>query len=222
MRQLCRLSFSVPAPAPWWLRASRVVAGAVLMLAPMVPAAQAAPTLAQASAYLNGLGTVRGGFVQLSEDGSTSLGEVIIRQPGRARFEYAPPNAALVLIGAGQIAIFDDRSNEAPQVFPLGSTPLSLLLGNRIDLETSRFVAGQREEDGRLIVVGQDPDRPDEGRIEMVFADRPVALEGWRIVNAAGETTEVVLDPLTPAADVSVFDFDIDTELDRRGLRPRD
>lgn len=199
----------------------RIIGAALLGLCPALPLA-AAPTLAEVSAYLNGLGTVASEFVQLNDNGSASLGRLIIRQPGRARFEYRPPNTALVLIGSGQIAIFDDRSNEAPQIFPLGRTPLSILLGNRIDLETSRFVAGQRQEDGRLVVTGLDPDQPDAGRIEMIFADDPIALVGWRLVNGAGEITEVALDGLEPVSGVSVFDFDVETELERRGLKRSD
>lgn len=188
-------------------------------------AAQASLTRAdldRLSAYLNGLGTVRTGFTQIAADGSQSRGSLLIRQPGRARFEYDPPARAMVLVGAGQIAIFDDRSNQGPQVYPLGVTPLAILLGRNIDLASSGLVAAQRQEAGRIFILGQDPERPEMGRIELAFRRDPLQLEGWAIVNAAGETTQVILDGLEPAEGVSVFDFDLETELQRRGLTRTD
>lgn len=187
--------------------------------------ARASLTLAELdrlSAYLNGLGTVQSGFTQIAADGSQSRGRLVIRQPGRARFEYDPPARAMVLVGAGQIAIFDERSNQGPQVYPLGVTPLAILLGRQIDLARSGLVAGQRQEAGVVFVQGQDPERPEMGRIELAFRPDPVALLGWVIVNAAGDTTQVILDGLEPAEGVSVFDFDLETELERRGLRRAD
>jgi outer membrane lipoprotein-sorting protein len=191
-------------------------------LQPLAAQASGTALLDALSSYLNGLGTVASGFTQINADASRIRGRVLIRQPGRARFEYAPPDPALVLVGAGQISIFDARSNQPPQVYPLGSTPLALLLGREIDLARSGMMAGLREEGGRLVVTGQDPQRPEQGWIDLVFARDPLALIGWSIVNAAGETTEVLLDGLGPVEGVSAFEFDIDTELERRGLKSRD
>lgn len=174
------------------------------------------------SAYLNGLGTVRSDFVQTNADSSQSSGVVTIRQPGRARFEYAAPSRALVLVGAGRIAIFDDASNQPPQSFPLAQTPLALLLGQRINLGDAGMVAEVRREAGLVSVVGQDPTRPEQGWIEILFAENPALLLGWTIVNAAGEETTVRLEGLRPASDVSAFDFSVDAEMISRGLSKTD
>ena len=58
------------------------------------------------STYLDGLRTVKAKFTQINADGSLTTGSLYIKRPGRVRFEYDPPNDALVLAAGGQLAIF--------------------------------------------------------------------------------------------------------------------
>jgi hypothetical protein len=50
------------------------------------------------------------------------------------RFEYNPPNNALVLASSGRLAIFDDKGNQDPVIYPLKRTPLAIILAKNIDL----------------------------------------------------------------------------------------
>src|SRR5438128_1752331 len=59
------------------------------LAAPLSPADQA--LVAKAQAYLQGLASVKGRFVQTDPRGSTSSGDLYIRRPGKARFAYDPP-----------------------------------------------------------------------------------------------------------------------------------
>jgi len=52
--------------------------------------------LTRISNYLNGISTMEGHFVQVGHDGELSEGTFYLRRPGRIRFEYRPPNPALV------------------------------------------------------------------------------------------------------------------------------
>ena len=57
------------------------------------------------------------------------------------RLEYAAPNNALVIAGAGSVAIFDDKTKNGPTLFPLKQTPLNLLLGKNVNLNNSYMIS---------------------------------------------------------------------------------
>jgi outer membrane lipoprotein-sorting protein len=72
------------------------------MIALSLPAAAERLSLQELSRYLNSLTTAQTPFVQTNADGSRATGTLYIKRPGRARFEYAPPEKALVMAGAGR------------------------------------------------------------------------------------------------------------------------
>jgi outer membrane lipoprotein-sorting protein len=83
---------------------------------PLDAAAQKLP-LNDISAYLNKLQTAKGEFTQINDDGSISTGTIYIKRPGKVRFEYNPPETALVVAGSNTVVIFDKKSNQ-PAVSP--------------------------------------------------------------------------------------------------------
>ena len=66
-------------------------------------------SLEELSAYLNGVTTAVSGFTQVNGNGSVSAGRMFLKRPGRIRLEYDPPNLGLVVVGGGQVAIFDPK-----------------------------------------------------------------------------------------------------------------
>lgn len=195
----------------------RVLAAGLVLLAARPAYAEPIP-LARLSAYLNGIGTLRARFSQINADGTLSTGTLAIRRPGRARFAYDPPNPGLVIAGGGQVAIFDDRSNTAPEQYPLAETPLSVILDARVDLARAGMVTAHRDEGTATSVTAQDPDNPGRGSIRLLFTDDPVTLRQWVITNEAGEETTVILnDPETGITLPSSL-FDIRGEMAARGL----
>jgi outer membrane lipoprotein-sorting protein len=160
--------------------------------------AQAAEVpLSALSTYINSLTTAEARFVQTNADGSTAKGRIVIQRPGRARFEYDPPNKSLVLASAGAVAIFDSKSNQPPEQYPLARTPLNLILAPKVDLSTAAMVIDHGEVNGNTHVVAQDPKHPDYGTIELIFSENPVALTQWIITDDIGNKTSVALDKLT-------------------------
>jgi outer membrane lipoprotein-sorting protein len=151
--------------------------------------------LSELSRYLNGLGTVESSFTQINADGSVSTGEIFMHRPGRVRFEYASDDL-LVIAGGRQVAIFDGRSNTRPEQYPLGETPLNLILSDSVNLAASGMVVRHTEDGTTTRVVAQDPDRPDIGTIELVFTPDPVELRQWVITDNTGAQTTVVLGAL--------------------------
>lgn len=187
---------------------------AALLLA--LPAQAELIPLNTISAYLNGLTTAATDFTQVNADGSISTGAIKIKRPGRMRFEYAPPEAALVLASAGQVAIFDTKSNQPPEQYPLSRTPLNLILSPEVDLTRARMVVGHTEVDGTTRVTVQDPDHPEYGSMELVFTDQPLQLRQWVITDDLGAQTTVILNNLAATADFPPSTFSITAEQQRR------
>lgn len=185
-------------------------------LLPLPAAAEKIP-LGTISDYLNSLTTVETDFTQVNSDGSISTGKIYIRRPGRVRFEYAPPDRSLVIAGGQQVAVFDAKSNQPPEQYPLKRTPLNLILAENIDLSRARMVVGHTEDGTSTRVRAQDPETPEYGTIELVFTSNPVELRQWIITDDLGQQTTVVLGELKKGGNMGARLFDISAEMKRRG-----
>ena len=148
------------------------------------------------SGYLNSLTSFQADFVQVNADGSKSKGVVYVQRPGRARFDYAAPDKNLVIAAGGQLVIFDARSNQPPEQYPLARTPLNLILAQSVNLGAAKMVVGHQEVGNSTIVRAQDPKHPDYGTIDLVFSANPVALTKWIITDDIGNQTSVSLGEL--------------------------
>lgn len=168
----------------------------ILWAAMSLPAAAEKLSLGEISRYLNSLVTAQGQFTQINEDGTISTGRILIRRPGRVRFEYDPPEAALVVADGATVGIIDPRSNDGPQGYPLNRTPLSIILARNVDLSRARMVTGHSSDGTTTTVRAQDPDNPDYGSIDLVFTADPVELRQWVINDSGGGRTTVVLGDL--------------------------
>ena len=175
-------------------------------------------SLAEISKYLNGLTTAEAPFTQVNPDGSGAKGRVIIRRPGRMRFEYAKPDKTVVLASSGQVAVFDDKSNQPPEQYPLSKTPLNLILARKIDLGKANMVVGHAQEGTLTVVTAQDPKNPEYGSIALGFSSDPVALRQWVLTDQSGAQTTVLLGDLVKGGDYPSSTFLIEAEITRRGL----
>ncbi|GGH27691.1 Outer membrane lipoprotein-sorting protein [Cribrihabitans marinus] len=153
-------------------------------------------SLSEVSAYLNQLKTVETSFTQVNDDGSLSTGKLWIQRPGKMRFEYDPPESALVVVTAGTVKIDDQKSNQPPEQYPLRKTPLSIILARRVDLGRANMVVGHGFDGTATVVTAQDPENPERGRIDLMFTDNPVELRKWVVHDDAGTRTTVILGAL--------------------------
>ena len=166
-------------------------------------------SLSALSEYLNNLTTLQANFTQISADGSLSTGTLYIKWPGRVRFEYDPPNNALVLAASGQLAIFDPQGNAEPESYPLNKTPLSLILADNINLAGDRMVTGHEYDGTSTILTVQDPDFPERGIIRLIFTGPAPQLRQWVIQNQNGDQTVVVLNDMKMQLSLSEGLFNI-------------
>jgi outer membrane lipoprotein-sorting protein len=170
--------------------------GAALLAASALTAAAEKLPLADISAYLNRMTSASAEFTQINDDGSLSTGTLHIKRPGRMRFEYDPPNDALVVAGGGAVVIVDPKSNQPAETYALNRTPLSIILEPRVDLGQANMVVGHSFDGTATVVRAQDPAHPEYGSIELSFTDAPVQLRKWVINDDGGGRTTVVLGDL--------------------------
>ncbi|MGH1355655.1 MAG: LolA family protein [Thalassovita sp.] len=192
-----------------------------LTLAPVLvalagPAFAEELSLNRISDYLNSFRSLAGNFTQVNDDGSISTGRIFIKRPGKARFEYAPPNQALVMAGQKSVAIFDPKGNTGPEVYPLNQTPLSVILRENVDLVGSDMVVGHTSDGTTTTVTAMDPENAEYGNIQLVFTDNPVQLRQWIINDQAGSATTVVLGEMSFDTNLRFRLFDINAEVESR------
>lgn len=197
-----------------------------LLAAPLAFAAVAAGRadaqqipLNELSRYFNNdLGTATGEFTQINADGTISTGIIYIKRPGRIRFEYAPPEPALVMASGGQLAVFDPRSNSGVDRYPLSETPLSIILERNVDLARRNMVTGHSSDGTTTTVRAQDPAHPEYGNIQLVFTANPTELRQWIVTDDTGQQTTVILGDLTKGGNIPDRRFNIQAEMRARGI----
>ncbi len=186
-----------------------------LALCLALPAQAEKIPLAEISRYLNALQTVQGDFTQINSDGTISTGQVYIHRPGRVRFEYKG-DATLMLASGGKVAVFDRKSNQGYQEYPLSQTPLSIILAPNVNLGQARMVTAHTETDNATVVTAQDPAHPEYGNIQMVFTANPTELRQWVVTDNGGQKTTVILGEMTKGVAIPASKFSITVEVERR------
>lgn len=155
--------------------------------------------LKEASKALAAVKTARGQFEQTSPDGSFSTGQFAMQRPGKVRFDYDDP-VPLLMVSDGTTVALQDSDLETTDRVPLRSTPLSLLLSDRLDFESQASVLDVRRADGRTNITVQDKDGEMEGTLTLVLASADNSLVGWRTTDANGGNTSVMLSQVETGA----------------------
>ena len=141
--------------------------------------------------YLSGLTNLQGNFLQVGPDGSLAQGKFYLRRPGRMRFQYDPPEKLLVVADGTWVAVKDGFS--AAQRYPLGSTPLGILLDDHVDLAKEVKVLAVERQPGALRITLADKNDNAPGNITLVFDAPDLQLRQWIVTDAQGLQTTVAL-----------------------------
>jgi outer membrane lipoprotein-sorting protein len=177
-------------------------------------AAQTSPQdradLARIEAYLNGVRSLRARFVQTAPDGGVTQGLAAMQRPGRVRFQYDPPSPFLLVANDGMLFFRDAQLNQTSNI-PLSRTPLGILLGDHTvlsgDVTVTRFVRLP----GQLQVTLVRSASPGEGSLTLLFADNPLTLRQWIVLDQQGKETRVSFTNMEVGArlDASLFDYSV-------------
>jgi len=153
----------------------------------------------RAVAYLDGLGEARGHFTQTDARGHISGGELYLNRPGKARFEYGSPPTLLVVADGRSVAVLDRRLKTFNR-YALGNTPLALFLQRPVRLGGKVEVTGVDRFPGGFSLTAKSGVKGLHGQITLTFADNPVAIRQWSLVDAQGARTTVRITALEPAS----------------------
>jgi len=151
-----------------------------------------AAALRQVQAYLNGLHTLTGHFLQIGPDGGTSTGTFWLARPGRMRFQYDPPSQLLLVAGHGLVVFHDGKLDQTTNI-PMGETPLGLLLRDTTTLTGDVTVTDFQTPPGQIQVTLVKTKSPGDGSLALRLNANPLALIGWSVVDNQGRETRVRL-----------------------------
>jgi len=149
--------------------------------------------LDKVSAYLSGVQTMVGDFVQVGPDGRRVEGTFAIQKPGKVRFQYKPPSP-IDIIADGSAVVVRDRSLETTDNYPLSQTPLRYLLADRIDLLRDTDVVSVSADDTFITVVVEESQvMIGTSRLMMMFDGKTVQLKQWTVTDPQGLDTTVAV-----------------------------
>jgi outer membrane lipoprotein-sorting protein len=182
----------------------RGIAIAALLGLLAMPAAFAAPPRAavlsaedradvqRVEQYLNGIHSLAAHFQQFAQDGGTAGGRVYVARPGRMRFEYEAPSPIL-LLADGTWVVYIDNQLKQVSYLPIGSTPAWFLLRDKISLADGVTITKFERGPGVIRISLVENKSPENGVLTLTFADKPLELRQWTIVDQQGKSTTVVL-----------------------------
>jgi outer membrane lipoprotein-sorting protein len=181
-----------------------LLAAGALLAAPALALADADDDalVARAVAYLDGLVAEKGAFQQTDARGGQVTGTFYIARPGRARFEYDPPSG-LLITSDGKTVVLSDSRLKTFQRMPLSSTPLGVFLAQHIRLDRGARIVRVDRSPGGFSITARDGRGVAQGQITLYFADDPIRLSGWAIVDGQGRATRVALGALSRLSDAS-------------------
>ncbi|MBN9562716.1 MAG: outer-membrane lipoprotein carrier protein LolA [Alphaproteobacteria bacterium] len=189
-------------------RALLASALAVLAAQPAWAQQTDAATLTQIEAYLNSIRTLKAHFLQVAPDGRISQGTVWLERPGRMRFAYDPPTPLLLVAGNGMLVFHDSQLGQTSNI-PLSQTPLGILLADQVRLSGPVKVTSLQRLPGMITVTVVRSASPGDGSLSLVFADSPLALRQWSVIDAQRQETRVTLSDVQLGGHFkdSLFDF---------------
>jgi outer membrane lipoprotein-sorting protein len=156
------------------------------------PTTQDRADLSRIEATLNNLRTLKAHFLQVAPDGGISEGTAWLDRPGRMRFQYDPP-APFVLVAAHGLLVFRDTKLDQTSNVLLSQTPLGILLADKVTLSGDVTVTGLARQPGQLQVSLVRTASPSDGTLTLIFADTPLALRQWTVLDAQRKETRVTL-----------------------------
>ncbi|MBS0503475.1 MAG: outer membrane lipoprotein carrier protein LolA [Proteobacteria bacterium] len=192
------------------LRAALLAVSTVALAAPAV----AQPgVIRRVQEHLRGVQTMTADFVQTDRAGKRLSGTLTLKQPGKIRFQYER-GVPILIVGDGKALTFIDYQVRQVSRYPIGGSPLDILLNPKRDLSRVAKVVPSAAP-GVITILARDPLRPQFGSITLAFTENTsapggVMLEGWVALDAQNNRTTVRLtnQKLNIPVDDTVFRWD--------------
>jgi outer membrane lipoprotein-sorting protein len=164
----------------------------------------------RANAYFTGMTTMVARFTQIGADGRRLGGTLFLQRPGRLRFDYDPPATMQVIADGSNVAV-RDRKLATQDLYFISQTPLKFLLRERVNLgEDIRVTGVQNERDGVRIALEDRSTLGGTSRIMLYFDAQMDNLQQWRITDAQGFQTTVILNNVEKGRPIDQSAFKIE------------
>lgn len=135
--------------------------------------------------------TMAGEFIQFGPNGHQTGGKFYIQRPGKIRFNYHDPSPIRIVSNGKTVAVHN-RKLKTWGFYPLKKTPLSLVLGEKMAIDSKTVREVHTDEDLTTLVLGDDRIFGDS-IITMMFDPRTHDLRQWVIKDAQGKETTVMI-----------------------------
>jgi len=162
----------------------------------LVAAAPATGDLALVQNHLQSVQSMTAAFSQTDRAGKVLTGTLTLKKPGKIRFQYEK-GVPILIVGDGKALTFIDYSVKQVQRWPIGNSPLAVLLDPSRDMtRVAKVIPGT---DPRIVSIeANDPNHPEYGRITMVFVRNETApgglmLQGWVALDSQNNRTTIRL-----------------------------
>ncbi|HLY05735.1 MAG TPA: outer-membrane lipoprotein carrier protein LolA [Rhizomicrobium sp.] len=183
---------------PRLYRSLAIVIAAALFLFPTAASFAQNTTLSEAqrsdlervSQAMNAIRSMEGNFVQIGPEGQLDQGRFYIEKPGRMRFEYTNPNPTLIVSDGRWVAVENRKLNTVDR-YALWTTPLSLILGDDINLRDNDGIVDVEHRGDQLLVSAREHKSHVNGDLLLVFSEPTLALKQWTVKDAQGLLTTV-------------------------------
>ncbi len=190
------------------LVAAGIAGNMIPFLAPVANAQASAEAAQRIANHFSSVRTMMGEFVQFGPRGEQTGGQFYIERPGKLRFNYEPPSDFQVTAD-GRSVVMENRRLRTADLYSLSSTPLQLILSDRIDLSGNRVRDVIEDEDLTTIRIA-DRSLFGDSTITMMFDRASYDLRQWTITDAQGRDTTVMIFNVQQGVsfDQSVFNID--------------
>jgi outer membrane lipoprotein-sorting protein len=172
--------------------------------------------LGRIETYLDNLRTLKAHFLQVAPNGAITQGTVWLERPGRMRFQYDAPSPLLLVAGHGLVVFHDNSLNQTSNIL-LSQTPLGILLADHVRLQGDVTVTAMQRLPGQIQVSLIRTASPGDGTLTLVFADNPLTLRQWTVLDAQRQETRVTLYNVETGGQ---FDQKLFEVADPRAFRP--
>ena len=172
--------------------ARALLASAVVAASPAASAPDSAD-LARLKSHIGAVETMTANFTQTDARGRSAAGSLQLKRPGRVRFQYG--SGDLLLVANGKTLTLVDYQVGQKSSWPLGRTPLGVLLSSSPDLKGRAQIVPS----GNSSVVSVRARDPSQyGSLTLVFlrsgsAPGGLQLYGWTAIDGQNRRTTVKL-----------------------------
>jgi len=158
--------------------------------------------VARVEDYLNSIHTVAARFLQTTSDGNVAQGSFYLERPGKMRVQYDPPDPLFMVASGIYLSVYDPELKQTSNL-PIESTPAYFLLKDKIGFDKDVTVSKVERGNDTLRLSVHETGHPDQGRLILVFSDKPLQLKKWTVYDRDGKQI-----------DVSLLDTQFDGKLD--------